>query len=84
MFKDALKNNYIVPAFNFANFEILKGILFLIIMKERIKLWLHLKEGSARLSDQLYLHQEWPCFFLYYWLIYLSFKRLSLSCIKPR
>ena len=27
MFKDALKNNYIVPAFNFANFEILKGIL---------------------------------------------------------
>ena len=27
MFKDALKNNYIVPAFNFANFEILKGII---------------------------------------------------------
>ena len=27
MFKDALKNNYIVPAFNFANFEILKGVL---------------------------------------------------------
>ena len=27
MFKDALKNKYIVPAFNFANFEILKGII---------------------------------------------------------
>jgi len=27
MFKDALKNNYIVPAFNFANYEILKGVL---------------------------------------------------------
>ena len=27
LLKDALKNNYIVPAFNFANFEILKGIL---------------------------------------------------------
>ena len=25
--KDAMKNNYIVPAFNFANFEILRGIL---------------------------------------------------------
>ncbi len=27
MLKDAMKNNYIVPAFNFANFEILKGII---------------------------------------------------------
>ena len=27
MLKDAMKNNYIVPAFNFANFEILRGIL---------------------------------------------------------
>ena len=27
MFKDALKNNYIIPAFNFANFEILRGII---------------------------------------------------------
>ncbi len=27
MLKDANKNNYIVPAFNFANFEILKGII---------------------------------------------------------
>lgn len=27
MLKDAIKNNYIVPAFNFANFEILRGIL---------------------------------------------------------
>ena len=27
MFKDAMKNNYIVPAFNFANFEILKGLV---------------------------------------------------------
>jgi len=27
MFKDALKNKYIIPAFNFANFEILKGII---------------------------------------------------------
>jgi len=27
MFKDALNNNYIIPAFNFANFEILKGII---------------------------------------------------------
>ena len=27
MFKDALKNQYIVPAFNFANFEILKGLI---------------------------------------------------------
>lgn len=27
MFKDAIKNNYIVPAFNFVNFEILKGII---------------------------------------------------------
>lgn len=27
MLKDAMKNNYIVPAFNFANFEILRGLL---------------------------------------------------------
>ena len=27
MLKDAMKNSYIVPAFNFANFEILRGIL---------------------------------------------------------
>ncbi len=27
MLKDAMKNNYIVPAFNFANFEILRGII---------------------------------------------------------
>ena len=27
MLKDAMKNNYIVPAFNFANFEILKGLV---------------------------------------------------------
>jgi len=27
MLKDAMKNNYIVPAFNFANFEILRGVL---------------------------------------------------------
>ena len=27
MLKDAMKNNYIVPAFNFANFEILRGIV---------------------------------------------------------
>ena len=27
MLKDAMKNDYIVPAFNFANFEILKGII---------------------------------------------------------
>ena len=27
MFKDAIKNNYIVPAFNFANFEILRGLI---------------------------------------------------------
>ena len=27
MLKDANKNNYIVPAFNFANFEILKGVI---------------------------------------------------------
>ena len=27
MLKDAMKNNYIVPAFNFANFEILKGLI---------------------------------------------------------
>ena len=27
MLKDAIKNNYIVPAFNFANFEILRGII---------------------------------------------------------
>ncbi|MBE5741049.1 MAG: class II fructose-bisphosphate aldolase [Clostridiales bacterium] len=27
MLRDAMKNNYIVPAFNFANFEILRGIL---------------------------------------------------------
>ena len=27
MFKDALKNNYIIPSFNFANFEILKGLI---------------------------------------------------------
>jgi len=27
MLKDAMKNNYIVPAFNFANFEILRGVI---------------------------------------------------------
>ena len=27
MLKDAMKNNYIVPAFNIANFEILRGLL---------------------------------------------------------
>ncbi len=27
MLKDAIKNNYIVPAFNFANFEILRGVI---------------------------------------------------------
>ena len=27
MLKDAMKNNYIVPAFNFANFEILRGLI---------------------------------------------------------
>jgi len=27
MLKDAMKNNYIVPAFNFANFEILRGVV---------------------------------------------------------
>lgn len=27
MLKDAMKNNYIVPAFNFANFEILSGLI---------------------------------------------------------
>ena len=27
MLKNAMKNNYIVPAFNFANFEILRGII---------------------------------------------------------
>lgn len=27
MLKDAIKNNYIVPAFNFANFEILRGLI---------------------------------------------------------
>lgn len=27
MFKDAMKNEYIVPAFNFANYEILRGII---------------------------------------------------------
>ena len=27
MLKDAMKNNYIVPAFNFANFEILRGLV---------------------------------------------------------
>ena len=27
MLKDAIKNNYIIPAFNFANFEILRGVI---------------------------------------------------------
>lgn len=45
MLKDAMKNNYIVPAFNFANFEILKGIM-LAVEETKSQVILQVSESS--------------------------------------
>lgn len=53
MLKNAMKNNYIVPAFNFANFEILKGLLQA-IEETKSPAILQVSEGAMKyLTDDL-------------------------------
>ncbi len=47
MLKDAMKNNYIVPAFNFAGFDILKGLL-LAVEETKSPVILQVSEGAMK------------------------------------